>query len=333
MRDFSGSERSVAGYLMAEVLERQPPEVRELLLRTSILDRVTGRLADAMTGHSDSERILLELEEANAFVTSLDIDRTWFRYHHLFADFLRLELRRSDPPASTLCTAWPLAGTRSTDIRPRRSGTRRRQRTGRTRRACSPTATSASSSTDGSKRWAGCWRGFLQVAAGEDAELAIVLAAARLFAGRPDETEAYIEVAERFAESVSGATPALRPAASQHEAVAGAPQRRPRERARGKARGGGGAGGPIGKRHRSRGRPPRRGRNERRHHRAVVAANQRGAPPPRGGSVPGAAGGTPLPRDHCLAHLGIAGPDGEARSSTGCTTRSKRSRGPRRSAG
>ena len=60
VRDFSGSERSVAGYLMAEVLERQPPEVRELLLRTSILDRVTGRLADAMTGHSDSERILLE---------------------------------------------------------------------------------------------------------------------------------------------------------------------------------------------------------------------------------------------------------------------------------
>ena len=97
VRDFSGSERSVAGYLMAEVLESQPPEVRELLLRTSILDRVTGRLADAMTGHSDSERILLELEEANAFVTSLDIDRTWFRYHHLFADFLRLELRRSDP--------------------------------------------------------------------------------------------------------------------------------------------------------------------------------------------------------------------------------------------
>ena len=97
MRDFSGSERTIAGYLMAEVLERQPPEVRELLLRTSILDRVTGRLADAMTGHSDSERILLELEEANAFVTTLDIDRTWFRYHHLFADFLRLELRRADP--------------------------------------------------------------------------------------------------------------------------------------------------------------------------------------------------------------------------------------------
>ena len=82
---------------MAEVLSRQPQEVRELLLRTSILRQVTGRLADAMTGHSDSERILLELEEANAFVSSLDLDRTWFRYHHLFADFLRLELRRADP--------------------------------------------------------------------------------------------------------------------------------------------------------------------------------------------------------------------------------------------
>ena len=97
VHDFSGSERSVAAYLMAEVLDRQPLEVRQLLLRTSILDRVTGRLADALTGQSDSERILLELEEANAFVTSLDVERTWFRYHHLFADFLRLELRRADP--------------------------------------------------------------------------------------------------------------------------------------------------------------------------------------------------------------------------------------------
>ena len=143
VRDFSGSERSVAAYLMAEVLERHPPQVRELLLRTSILDRVTGRLADAMTGHSGSERILLELEEANAFVTSLDVGRTWFRYHHLFADFLRLELRRTEPASTTLCTASRLAGTRSTNIQRRRSGTRKRQRTGPTRRACLPTATSA----------------------------------------------------------------------------------------------------------------------------------------------------------------------------------------------
>jgi LuxR family transcriptional regulator, maltose regulon positive regulatory protein len=92
--EFSGSERTVAEYLLAEMLDRQPPDVQDLLLRTSLLDRVNGELADLLTGRPGSERILLSLEEANAFVESLDPGRTWFRYHHLFADFLRLELRR-----------------------------------------------------------------------------------------------------------------------------------------------------------------------------------------------------------------------------------------------
>ena len=95
--EFSGSERTVAGYLLAEVLERQPPEVRELLLRTSVLERVSGPLGDFLTGHSGSEAILQELEDANAFVVALDARRTWFRYHHLFAELLRLELRRTAP--------------------------------------------------------------------------------------------------------------------------------------------------------------------------------------------------------------------------------------------
>ena len=95
--EFSGSERTVAGYLLAEVLERQPAEVRELLLRTSVLERVGGQLADYLTGGSGSERILQELEDANAFVTSIDAGRSWFRYHHLFADLLQLELRRASP--------------------------------------------------------------------------------------------------------------------------------------------------------------------------------------------------------------------------------------------
>jgi LuxR family maltose regulon positive regulatory protein len=95
--EFSGSERTVAAYLLAEVLERQPAEVRDLLLRTSIVDRVNGSLADFLTGATGSERILQELEDANAFVSSLDAGRTWFRYHHLFADLLRLELRRLAP--------------------------------------------------------------------------------------------------------------------------------------------------------------------------------------------------------------------------------------------
>jgi LuxR family maltose regulon positive regulatory protein len=95
--EFSGSSRTVAEYLLAEMLECQPPEVQQLLLRTSLLDRVNGELADLLTGHPGSERILLDLEDANAFVLSLDPARTWFRYHHLFADLLRLELRRRLP--------------------------------------------------------------------------------------------------------------------------------------------------------------------------------------------------------------------------------------------
>ena len=95
--EFSGSERTVAGYLLAEVLERQPADVRDVLLRTSILARVSGPLADALTGATRAEAILLRLEDQNAFVTALDAARTWFRYHHLFADLLRLELRRVAP--------------------------------------------------------------------------------------------------------------------------------------------------------------------------------------------------------------------------------------------
>jgi LuxR family transcriptional regulator, maltose regulon positive regulatory protein len=95
--EFSGSSRTVAEYLLAEMLECQPPGVQQLLLRTALLDRVNGELADLLTGHPGSERILLDLEDANAFVVSLDAARTWFRYHHLFADLLRLELRRRLP--------------------------------------------------------------------------------------------------------------------------------------------------------------------------------------------------------------------------------------------
>jgi LuxR family maltose regulon positive regulatory protein len=95
--EFSGSERTVAEYLLAEVLERQPEPVRQLLLRTSILDRVSGPLADALTGHPGGERILEDLEEANAFVVALDAGRSWFRYHRLFAGLLQRELRRTEP--------------------------------------------------------------------------------------------------------------------------------------------------------------------------------------------------------------------------------------------
>ena len=95
--EFSGSDRTVAEYLIAEMLVRQPRDVQDLLLRTSLPDRVSGELADLLTGRPGSERILLDLADANAFVVPLDPGRTWFRYHHLFGDLLRLELRRTLP--------------------------------------------------------------------------------------------------------------------------------------------------------------------------------------------------------------------------------------------
>jgi len=108
--EFSGSERTVADYLLAEVLDRQPDEVRLLLLRTSVLERVNAELADLLTGGSGGQGVLQDLEEANAFVVSLDAARSWFRYHRLFAGLLQLELRRSEPDAVTglhgLAAGW-----------------------------------------------------------------------------------------------------------------------------------------------------------------------------------------------------------------------------------
>jgi LuxR family transcriptional regulator, maltose regulon positive regulatory protein len=111
--EFSGTDRTVAEYLMAEVLERQSEEVRRLLLRTSILERVSGPLADVLTGSSGGERVLQNLEQAGAFVSSLGAGRSWFRYHQLFADLLQLELRRTEPgglPALHAAAAGWLAG-------------------------------------------------------------------------------------------------------------------------------------------------------------------------------------------------------------------------------
>jgi ATP/maltotriose-dependent transcriptional regulator MalT len=98
--EFSGSERTVAEYLLAEVLDRQPQKVQRLLLRTSVLDRVNGELADVLTGGSGGERLLQQLEQANVFVAALDARRSWFRYHQLFADLrpCASRTRRRAPP-------------------------------------------------------------------------------------------------------------------------------------------------------------------------------------------------------------------------------------------
>ena len=94
---FTGSNRFVVDYLADEVLAQQPPEVREFLLRTSVLERLTGSLCAAVTGQPDSGALLDRLDRDNLFVVPLDHDRTWFRYHHLFADVLRARLMAGDP--------------------------------------------------------------------------------------------------------------------------------------------------------------------------------------------------------------------------------------------
>ena len=99
--EFSGSERTVAEYLLAEVLDRQSEQVRRLLLCTSVVERVNGELADLLTGDVGGERVLHDLEDANAFVVSLDGTRSWFRYHQMFAELLALELRRTAPDQIT----------------------------------------------------------------------------------------------------------------------------------------------------------------------------------------------------------------------------------------
>jgi LuxR family transcriptional regulator, maltose regulon positive regulatory protein len=94
---FTGSHRFVLDYLSEEVLARQTPAVSSFLLSTSILDRLSSSLCDAVMGQQDSQAILDALEQANLFVVSLDEERHWYRYHHLFADVLRNRLQQSHP--------------------------------------------------------------------------------------------------------------------------------------------------------------------------------------------------------------------------------------------
>jgi LuxR family maltose regulon positive regulatory protein len=94
---FSGDNRYVVDYLVEEVLARQPDEVRTFLLQTSMLDRLTGELCDAVTGGSGGRAMLESVSRANLFLTSLDDNRTWYRYHHLFADMLQTHLRDERP--------------------------------------------------------------------------------------------------------------------------------------------------------------------------------------------------------------------------------------------
>ena len=94
---FTGSHRYVLDYLAEEVLERQSEQVRTFLLETSVLERLSGPLCDAVTGRAGSQALLDQVERAGLFLVPLDEVRGWWRYHHLFADLLRARLQAEQP--------------------------------------------------------------------------------------------------------------------------------------------------------------------------------------------------------------------------------------------
>src|SRR6266571_2414027 len=97
LASFTGSHRYVLDYLSDEVLARQPAPVQQFLLHTSILNRLSGPLCDAVTEQEESQAMLEALERANLFVVALDDERHWYRYHHLFAQVLRRHLQQAEP--------------------------------------------------------------------------------------------------------------------------------------------------------------------------------------------------------------------------------------------
>src|SRR5690606_36409719 len=94
---FAGSDRHVADFLLDEVLDRQPEEVRDFLLATSVLERMNADLCRRVTGRGDAGDLLRRVEAENLFVVPLDEDREWYRYHQLFRQLLRRELRMTRP--------------------------------------------------------------------------------------------------------------------------------------------------------------------------------------------------------------------------------------------
>jgi LuxR family transcriptional regulator, maltose regulon positive regulatory protein len=196
--EFSGTDRAVAEYLIGEMLDRQPAEVQDLLLRTCLLDRVNGELADLLTGRPGSERILLDLEDANAFVVSLDPGRTWFRYHHLFADLLRLELRRTLPGQVPVlhrrAAGWFAQHGQAVEA------IRHTQAAGDWPEAARLLADHSFSLTlDGHAQTIRALLRAFPPGAGADPELAVVRAGNDLVQGRLDEAAAHLAVAEAYA--------------------------------------------------------------------------------------------------------------------------------------
>jgi LuxR family maltose regulon positive regulatory protein len=112
VRDFGGSNRFVVDYLVEEVIRQQPDEIQRFLLATAVLDQFSAPLCDAILDEAApySQKMLECLEKSNLFLIALDDQRHWFRYHHLFADLLRVRLQQTDPSRIAaiyyLAAAW-----------------------------------------------------------------------------------------------------------------------------------------------------------------------------------------------------------------------------------
>ena len=97
IRAFTGSHIYIAEYLIEEILQKQPEDIQLFLLQTSILERMNAGLCEAVTGCQDGQAVLMSLDRANIFIVPLDDEGQWFRYHHLFADLLRVRLGQHHP--------------------------------------------------------------------------------------------------------------------------------------------------------------------------------------------------------------------------------------------
>jgi LuxR family maltose regulon positive regulatory protein len=189
--------------LLAEVLEGLAPEVHDLLLRTSMLDRVSGPLADFLTGGTGSEQILQQLEEANAFVSSLDASRKWFRCHRLFAEFLQLELHKAHPAiVGSLHRAAAEWHEREGDIvEAIRHAQAARDWPLASRLLADHSLDLTLDGRAGTVR--DLLRAFPNAVAARDPELAVVIGVAYLLGGEPEESGPYVDHAQRLLHTVA----------------------------------------------------------------------------------------------------------------------------------
>ena len=151
---FAGDDRAVSDYLLAEVVSRQPADKLAFLMRTSIVERISGGLADALTNSEQGASTLAELASRDGLLVATEPHGHWYRYHGMLAEVLKRSWRAGCPARRASCTSGRPAGTPRTSGPCRRSGTRSRPRPGPLPVRSSPSAASRWFSTDRARRWA-----------------------------------------------------------------------------------------------------------------------------------------------------------------------------------